>query len=87
MYPNLSLSPEPIITKWRTWLSAVKYYCEHFEKIKEVVSTFGPISAILIFIQIFNKNYFFFITYILDSEHSDRASDFIMMFIISFFLC
>lgn len=25
MYPNLSIPPEPIITRWRTWLNAVKY--------------------------------------------------------------
>lgn len=46
MYPNLIFPPEPIITRWGTWLSAVKYYCENFEKIKEVVSTFDSTSAV-----------------------------------------
>lgn len=34
MYPDLNLSPEPIITRWGTWLEAVQYYCDHFDKIK-----------------------------------------------------
>jgi len=37
MYPNLTLPPEPIITLWGTWLSAVLYYSNNFEKIKNVV--------------------------------------------------
>ncbi|KAE9536129.1 hypothetical protein AGLY_007352 [Aphis glycines] len=48
MYPNLSLPPKPIITRWGTWLNAVKYYCENFEKIKDFVSTFDSTSAISI---------------------------------------
>lgn len=48
MYPNLSLPPEPIITRWGTWLNAVKYYCENFEKIKDVVSTLDSTSAVSI---------------------------------------
>jgi len=30
MYSNLSLPPEPIITRWGTRLNVVKYYCENF---------------------------------------------------------
>jgi len=37
MYPNLTLPPEPIITRWGTWLSAVLYYSNNFEKIRNVV--------------------------------------------------
>ncbi|CAI6372751.1 unnamed protein product [Macrosiphum euphorbiae] len=48
MYPNLNLPPEPIITRWGTWLNAVKYYCENFEKIKDVVSTLDSTSAVSI---------------------------------------
>lgn len=36
--PGVSLPPEPILTRWGTWLSAALYYAEHFEKIKEVVN-------------------------------------------------
>jgi len=34
LYPDLNLSPEPILRRWCTWLEAPLYYCEHFEKIK-----------------------------------------------------
>jgi len=30
--PNLPLPPQPIITRWGTWLEAVKYYATNFEK-------------------------------------------------------
>ncbi|KAJ4449477.1 hypothetical protein ANN_00876 [Periplaneta americana] len=29
MYPEIPLSPKPILTKWGTWLEAVEYYSEH----------------------------------------------------------
>jgi len=45
MYPDLNLPPEPIITRWGTWLEAVQYYCDHFEKIKNVISNFDTESA------------------------------------------
>jgi hypothetical protein len=45
MYPDLNLPPEPIITRWSTWLEAVQYYCDHFNKIKNVVSNFDTESA------------------------------------------
>lgn len=35
MYPDLNLPPEPIITRRGTWLEAVQYYCDHFDKIKK----------------------------------------------------
>lgn len=37
MYPELPLPPEPIITRWATWLRAVKYYAENWTKIKQVI--------------------------------------------------
>ncbi|KAL4107434.1 hypothetical protein QTP88_017776 [Uroleucon formosanum] len=45
MYPDLNLPPEPIITRWGTWLEAVQYYCDHFDKIKNVISNFDTESA------------------------------------------
>lgn len=32
--PNLALPPEPIITRWGTWLKAVLFYSENFEAVK-----------------------------------------------------
>jgi hypothetical protein len=48
MYPNLTLPPEPIITRWGTWLSAVLYYSNNFEKIKNVVLNLDSDAAIAI---------------------------------------
>ncbi|KAL4089735.1 hypothetical protein QTP88_024707 [Uroleucon formosanum] len=45
MYPDLNLPPEPILTRWGTWLEAVQYYCDHFDKIKNVISNFDTESA------------------------------------------
>uniref|UniRef100_UPI00358E2E52 transcription factor 19 isoform X1 n=1 Tax=Myxine glutinosa TaxID=7769 RepID=UPI00358E2E52 len=35
--PNLSLPPEPILTRWGTWIDAALFYAEHFEAIKDIV--------------------------------------------------
>lgn len=35
--PGVPLPPEPIITRWGTWLEAVLFYSQHFDQIKEVV--------------------------------------------------
>jgi len=36
--PNLPLPSQPIITRWGTWLEAVKYYATNFEKIENILS-------------------------------------------------
>jgi len=46
--PDLTLPPEPIITRWRTWISAVSYYCAHFESIKCVVESFDTNDSLAI---------------------------------------
>ena len=46
--PNLALPPEPIITRWGTWISAVSYYCAHFESIKRVVESFDANDSLAI---------------------------------------
>lgn len=48
LYPNLCIPPEPIITRWGTWLVAVKYYSNNFEKIKDVISNLNSDIAISI---------------------------------------
>jgi len=48
MYPDLTLPPEPIITRWGTWLSAVLYYSNNFEKIRNVVLNLDPETAMAI---------------------------------------
>lgn len=41
MYPNLILPPEPI-TRRDTWLSAVLYYSNNFENIKNIILNLDP---------------------------------------------
>jgi len=35
--PNIPLPPNPVITKWGTWINASLYYCEHLSSIKNVL--------------------------------------------------
>jgi hypothetical protein len=35
--PNLPLPPEPIITRWESWINAAIYYCENFGIIHRVI--------------------------------------------------
>lgn len=36
--PDIPFPPQPIITRWGTWLEAVGYYAKHFENIQSVVA-------------------------------------------------
>lgn len=38
--PNTPLPPEPVLTRWGTWLDAAIYYANYFEGFKTVVSMF-----------------------------------------------
>jgi hypothetical protein len=38
--PNIPLPPEPVITRWGTWLNAAVFYAEHFQTIKELILEF-----------------------------------------------
>ena len=42
---EISLPPEPILTRWGTWINATIYYCEHFENIQSVIKTFDSDDA------------------------------------------
>lgn len=48
VFPDLSLPPQPVITRWGTWLEAAEYYCKNFDKIKDVLSKLDsdPAAAI-----------------------------------------
>lgn len=45
--PELPLLPQPVITRWGTWLDATLFYAENFEKIKEIVFSFSDDSAVI----------------------------------------
>ncbi|KRY21054.1 hypothetical protein T12_961 [Trichinella patagoniensis] len=40
MATEIPLTPQPVLTRWGTWLSAVFYYAVNFTKIQEIISCF-----------------------------------------------
>lgn len=36
--PGVKLPPEPITTRWGTWLDAAIYYCDHFDTIVRIIT-------------------------------------------------
>lgn len=44
MHPDLSLLPQPIATRWGSWLNATNYYCQNFQEIKNVVAELATTS-------------------------------------------
>lgn len=46
--PTIPLPPQPVLTRWGTWLNAAFYYCEHFDTIKNVVTKFDKNDAVSI---------------------------------------
>ena len=45
MGPGVPQPPEPIITKWSTWIDAAIYYCDHFQIAKSVIEILIPDDA------------------------------------------
>jgi hypothetical protein len=39
--PTLPLPPQPIVTRWGTWLDAVNYCCTNYSEIKKIFNKFG----------------------------------------------
>lgn len=37
MCPEIPLPPEPVITRWGTWLQACDYYAKYYEEVKSVI--------------------------------------------------
>lgn len=45
MCPNIPLPPEPVLTRWGTWIEAAIFYQENFDCIKNVIDSFDGDSA------------------------------------------
>lgn len=46
---ELALPPEPILTRWGTWIhAAILYYCENIKQIRSIVNQLDPDDAISI---------------------------------------
>lgn len=43
--PDVMLPPEPIITRWGTWLDATDYYCKHLQSIRNVFTKLNDDSV------------------------------------------
>ncbi|XP_026820145.1 uncharacterized protein LOC113558795 [Rhopalosiphum maidis] len=46
--PHLNLPPEPIITRWSTWIIASNYYCENIEIIRKILEKLDADDAVSI---------------------------------------
>jgi len=46
--PELPLPPEPILTRWGTWINAAIYYCENIKQIRSIGNQLNPDDAISI---------------------------------------
>jgi hypothetical protein len=43
--PGIPLPPQPVLTRWGTWLDAAMYYADNFEGFKEVVLDFSKSTS------------------------------------------
>lgn len=46
--PDISLPPEPVITRWGTWINAAIYYAENNDVIKKVVNSLDSNDSVAI---------------------------------------
>lgn len=44
-FPGLPLPPQPVITRWGTWLDAAIFYSKNYEKIKKLILAFSDEST------------------------------------------
>ena len=40
IFPDLKLPPNPVITRWGTWVEAVEYHAAHFDAVQTIVRSF-----------------------------------------------
>ncbi|KAJ4430339.1 hypothetical protein ANN_22555 [Periplaneta americana] len=43
--PGIPLPPQPVLTRWKTWLDAVNYYAEYYGKIMEVIDALDSTNS------------------------------------------
>ncbi|KAL4134923.1 hypothetical protein QTP88_006605 [Uroleucon formosanum] len=48
MASDIPLLPQPVLTRWGTWLNASMYYCDHFELIKEIINQLDGEDAVAV---------------------------------------
>jgi hypothetical protein len=45
MMENIPLPPQPILTRWGTWIEAALFYAEHIGKFKNVVQSIQSVYS------------------------------------------
>ena len=40
LFDEIGVPPQPVLTRWGTWLSAAKYYSSNFQAVKNIVNSF-----------------------------------------------
>ena len=48
LYPHLNLPPEPIITRWGTWINLACYICDNFEAQEDIFNQFNKGDSIAV---------------------------------------
>lgn len=36
--PDIPMPPQPVLTRWGTWLEAANYYCENYDVLKNIIN-------------------------------------------------
>lgn len=47
-FPNLLLPPEPVITRWGTWINAAVFYADNFQDLKKFIADFDADCAAIV---------------------------------------
>jgi hypothetical protein len=45
---DVAFPPEPVLTRWGTWIQAENFYNKHFNVVKSVVATFHAETAVAV---------------------------------------
>ncbi|KAF0718571.1 DUF659 domain-containing protein, partial [Aphis craccivora] len=46
--PGVPLPPEPVLTRWGSWIEATSYYCQYFKQVQNVMEHFDSNDALSI---------------------------------------
>ncbi|KAL4089542.1 hypothetical protein QTP88_024562 [Uroleucon formosanum] len=46
--PGVPLPPEPVLTRWGSWIEATYYYCQYFKQVRDVMQHFDSNDAVSI---------------------------------------
>ena len=44
--PSLPLPPQPVLTRWGTWIEAAVYYCNNYDTLEKVMNSLDPTDSL-----------------------------------------